>query len=368
MKYKVVLLTCIVLALACSSEDNASIESVELINYELVIADTIGIEIGDSNYVFGTIIDAAYLPDGRIILLDVLENIVSVFSPEGEFLFSFGSEGNGPGEFAEPVELAVLDDGRLAVCDYMHQKLVFCDTLLNYSCELSGFNPTPPHGIENGGGGSVVGMQSHYFIEGETPYFGLRLGSWSNSIEPDLIYASAYTVPENGRIELYFVEFCTDSRGRIYTAPTSYDEYSITCYNPEGDTLFYLTEPYTRTEKTPEEIESEYLSYRYDMPGLDADDRRAITSRWEPYPYRQAIKEIYADEMDRIWVLSGRREGSSPLFEVYSSTGTHICTVPTSFGPEANNWKFVFGDSTVLAFDTNPNDYSKVLLLNITQN
>jgi len=144
MEYKAVLLTCIVLALACSSEDKASNESVEMINYELGAADTIGIEMGDPDYVFGAIIDAAYLPDGRIVLLDVLENKISVFSSEGEFLLSFGSEGNGPGEFAEPVELAVLDDGRLAICDYMHQKLVFYDTLLNYSYELSGFNPTPP--------------------------------------------------------------------------------------------------------------------------------------------------------------------------------------------------------------------------------
>ena len=37
-----------------------------MIGYELVIADTIGIEMGDSNYVFGTIIDAAYLPDGAL--------------------------------------------------------------------------------------------------------------------------------------------------------------------------------------------------------------------------------------------------------------------------------------------------------------
>lgn len=368
MKYEAFLLTCIVLALACSSEESASIESIEMIGYELVIADTIGIEMGDSNYVFGTIVDAAYLPDGRIILLDVRQNKISTFSPEGEFLFSFGIEGNGPGEFAEPVELAVLDDGRLVVCDYMRQKLLFFDSLLNYSNELPGFTPTPPYEIENGNCNSIVGIQSHYFIEGETPYFGARLGSWSNSIEPDLIYTSAYTVPENGRIELYFVEFCTDSHGRIYAAPTSFDEYCITCCSPEGDTLFHLTEQYSRIEKTPDEIESEHMPYRYDTPGFDADDRRVITARWEPDPFRQAIKEIYADGLDRIWVLSGRREDPSPLFEVYDSTGEHMCSVQTDFGAEANNWKFVFGDSTALAFDTNPDDHSKVIILNIIEN
>ncbi len=202
--------------------------------------------MGDSNYVFGTIIDAAYLPDGRIALLDARKDRISIFSAQGEFLFSFGDEGNGPGEYVEPVELAVLDDGRLTVCDYMQQKLLFYDSLLNYSNELSDFVPNPPHGIENGNSGSVVGMQSHYYHEGEITYFGLRLGSWSDSNGPDLIYASAYTVPEDGR---------------IYTAPTSCDEYSITSYSPEGDTLFHLTEPYIRIAKTPEEIESEYMPY-----------------------------------------------------------------------------------------------------------
>lgn len=358
----------IALLLACSPEENESISNTDDKGYELIISDTIGIEMGDSNYMFGTIIDAAFLPDGRIALLDMRKDRISIFSPEGKFLFSFGNEGNGPGEFAEPVELAVLDDGRLVVCDYMHRKLLFYDSLLNFTDELSGFTPNPPNSIENGHGGSVVGMQLHHFIEGEILHFGIRLGSWSNSTEPDQIHASAYNVPENGSIKLYFVEFCTDSHGRIYTAPTSYDVYSITCYSPEGDTLFHLEEPYTRIAKTPEEIDSEHMPYRYDTPGFDADDRRAITSRWEPDPYRQAIKDIYVDGMDRIWVMSGRREIPSPLFEVYDSAGTHISSVPTDFGPEANNWKFVFGDSTALAFDTNPNDYSKVIVIKIVEN
>lgn len=55
-----------------SCDNSEAIESTNentLPQYDLVKVDSIGIEIGDSNYVFGTIIDATYLIDGRIALL-----------------------------------------------------------------------------------------------------------------------------------------------------------------------------------------------------------------------------------------------------------------------------------------------------------
>lgn len=356
----------VLLVLACSSKETEPSAEASPSLIKLAAEDTIGIELGDSNYVFGNIVDAAFLPGGRIALLDLRKHLISIFDSEGNFLFSFGGEGAGPGEFAEPVELAVLNDGRLAVCDYMNRKLVFFDAELELQGELTGFFHTPPYGLENGPGGSIAGIQSHYYMEDDVPWFGCRLGTWTDSPEPDLICSSAYVVPDDGSIELYFATFCTDSRGRMYTADLSFDDYLITGYGPEGDTLFHLEEPYERTWKTDEELQAVHLPYRYSA-GFTPEEIRAMSDRWEPEPKRLAISDIYCDSRDRIWVRTGRRESLSPLFEVYDTTGVHITTVQTDFGPEANNWKFVFGDSTVLTFDTNPDDYSKVLVLRIEE-
>ena len=42
---------------------------------------------------------------------------VSVFTSEGQFVTSFGSLGEGPGEFNRPVGLAVDNCGVVCVCD-----------------------------------------------------------------------------------------------------------------------------------------------------------------------------------------------------------------------------------------------------------
>lgn len=335
-------------------------------DYDFISVDSIGIEMGDSNYVFGTIIDAAFLPDGRIVLLDVIQNRISVFSQGGEFLFRTGNTGIGPGEFNEPSSIAILSNGDIAVSDFMQVKMVFFDSLLCFKKEIAGFVHQTPVSIESGRDSSVVGLQTHYFREDGGLYIGRRLVSWSDSPEPDIIYYSKYNrFDGDGPVHLPSVAFCTDPSGNVFCSPFSQDEYLILGFTPDGDTLFHISEPYTRMNKTPEEIASEHMSYVLDTPGFDDSDRRRMSARWEPDPVRYAIRGLYLDQMQRIWAATGRGEGASPVFEVYDISGNHLYTVSTSLPAEAHNWRMVFGDNRILAFDTNPDYYSNVIILEI---
>lgn len=361
--------TVLFLSLSCGDKTNETTEeNREESSIELVIADTIGIEIGDSNYVFGTVIDAAFMPDGRIVLLDPLKNKISIFSPDGEFLFSTGKTGIGPGEFNEPSSIAVLSNGDIAVVDYMQYKIVFFDSLFRFKWEISAFNQPPPIAVWAGKDSSVVGMQApHYFREDDGVYIGARFGSWSNAPEPDIVYYSEYDRYDgDGPVYIPSVVFCTDSYGNVYYSPFSQDEYRILGLSPDCDTLFQISEPYTEMIKTPEEIASEHMSYICDTPGFNNSDTRRMAARWEPDPVRYAITGLYLDRMQRLWVATGRGEGPSPVFEVYDISGNHLFSVSTTLPAEARKWKFVFGDDRILAFDTNPDDYSKVIIINIT--
>ena len=355
------------LSLSCDEESSEiTEENREESSIELVIADTIGIEIGDSNYVFGTIIDAAFMPDGGIVLLDPVRNRISIFNPEGEFLFSMGNTGIGPGEFNEPSSIAILSDGDIAVADHMQYKIVFLDSLFGFQREIGPFIPQPPVKVWAGRDSSVVGMQVHYYREDDAVYVGARLGSWSDSPEPDIIYYSEYNrFDGDGPVYIPNVVHCTDQDGNVFYSPFSYDDYQILRLSPDADTLFNISEPYTRMNKTPEEIASEHMSYRCDTPGFTDSDTRAISARWEPDPVRYAITGLYVDRMQRLWVATGRGEGSSPVFEVYDTSGNHLFAVSTTLPAEARRWKMVFGDNRILAFDTNPDDYSKVMIINI---
>lgn len=48
---------------------------------------------------------------------------VSVFTSEGQFMTSFGTRGEGQGEFKCPRGLAVNNEGVIYVCDYYNNRL-----------------------------------------------------------------------------------------------------------------------------------------------------------------------------------------------------------------------------------------------------
>ncbi len=363
---RVISLSIIFLILGCGGSDLNSGNEIVQPDFDFIKTDSLGIELGDSNYVFGTIIDAAFMPDGRIVLLDVLLNRISVFSRNGEYLFSFGSEGNGPGEFIEPASIAILSNGDIAVPDFMQNKLIFFDSSGVFKREITNFFPQTVTSVESGRDSSIIGMQMHYYNDDENFYVGSRLAAWSGSPEPQIIYYTEYNrFDGEGPVYIPAVSFCTDPDGNIFFAPFSQDEYAIIGLTSDGDTLLHISEPHTRMLKTPEEIASEHMSYRLDTPGFDDSDRRAISARWEPDPVRYAITGLYLDQSLRLWAATGRGEGPSPVFEVYDIGGTHLYTVSTSLPPEARKWKMVFGDNRILAFDTNPDDYSRVIILEI---
>jgi hypothetical protein len=62
---------------------------------------------------------------GRLYVLDLAENHVSVFDPAGTALLTFGRAGGGPGEFGFPSDLDVTPDGTIAVYDFAKRGLQF---------------------------------------------------------------------------------------------------------------------------------------------------------------------------------------------------------------------------------------------------
>ncbi len=91
----------------------------ERLNHRIVTA-TIGVLDGEQEYVFGEVVDALFLTDGSLALLDRQAGFIRVFDQRGSHSYSVGGRGEGPGELDFPValvapaaeELWVVEGGR----------------------------------------------------------------------------------------------------------------------------------------------------------------------------------------------------------------------------------------------------------------
>lgn len=72
----------------------------------------------DTLFQFADIVGAVLLADGRIVVAAAQSGSLRFYSPRGEFLFSAGRPGEGPGEFRQMMSLHRIRGDTLAVDDY----------------------------------------------------------------------------------------------------------------------------------------------------------------------------------------------------------------------------------------------------------
>ncbi len=92
------------LGISCTGENTRTDNghTLHVVNYAnictLTVVDSIGVELGDSNYVFGAVREVEIGPDGDIYVVDWIECTIYRYSSNGEFIQRIGRRGNGPGE------------------------------------------------------------------------------------------------------------------------------------------------------------------------------------------------------------------------------------------------------------------------------
>ena len=65
---------------------------------------------------------------GNIVVADLKNNRIQVFSSSGIFLRKFGSKGSSLGEFGEPGGMCMTKDGLVCVVDFGNTKLQLLKT------------------------------------------------------------------------------------------------------------------------------------------------------------------------------------------------------------------------------------------------
>ncbi len=336
----------------------------------LVPADSIGIELGDSNYVFGTIDAADFTEDGRILALDRSARTVKMYTPEGEFLARIGREGSGPGEFQNPRDMTVLGNGLMAVTDPWagSVKLFHPDT--GFVREIGGFFPSSPMEICGAGDRTFVGLKREMDVEDSM--LGYTFALWGYDGEPVIEYATELDSFDptlmGPRMTETSIVYASDNEGRIYFSRRSTDEYVVTGVDSAGDTLLTVEQDYEPVRKTSEEIAEEkddfydFLQRRAASGGRrDGGGMAAGLSpedvHFEPDPYRFAITSLGVDGDGSIWVRRGWE--TRPVFDVWSPSGGRLYTASFADGRVADalsSCTFEVTPHGLLAYDPDPEE------------
>ncbi len=84
---------------------------------------SIGVNSGSSELELSEVIGAVRLPDGRIVVGNGGTNELRWYTPDGQWLFSTGGEGEGPGEFRSLDFLSLVGRDTIMVHDARLQRL-----------------------------------------------------------------------------------------------------------------------------------------------------------------------------------------------------------------------------------------------------
>ena len=326
-------------------------------------ADTIGSEFGEEAGVFAFLVACDFTPDGNIAALDAQKISLQVFDPAGTELMQVGSSGQGPGEYQMPLGMAIMGSGYV-VSDMSGGKLIRYNSDGSFRDEINNFGMMPPSRITGTTGGKYLAEHLILDLDGEDgPEASIALVAFGDTSEPDVIYADYPLDMQGGRIAASIQFHCAGGLdGEVVLAEQSDSSFVLSAFSESGEEIFRIVEEWDRIPYTEEELAEDQLSISL----MITEEGTTLDRNREPREdqYRTVIEGAGVDSEGRIWVQMG--DTGTPYFRVYSSEGDlQTIAIPD----ESVNHRATFSISPYgfLAFDSDPDDWPKIYLLEVTE-
>jgi hypothetical protein len=331
----------------------------------LQVVDSIGLEMGDSDYVFGSIDRLCFYTDGSILALDRVGGCVRRYAPDGAFIGRVGRRGSGPGEFQNPSDMVVLGDGRSVVFDIFTGGAHLLDTALVDQGVVIPYYTDPPFFPVPGLDSSFVAGSYTLDMAEDAITMNYFVARFDMSAEPAVDYMRQ-TIPidlENVTTDvieslLYNSCWAVDGSGNVFIAPMSPDEYRITGYRADGTEYMTIEMPAGQVPRTENEIAMEKAFIEARLASMGSN----LPLDYTPSPWRFQLRQLDVDGDGNIWALRGTVD--TPTFDVFSPDGAYMHTaVVRGAGEDGGFWKFTIDAEGILAWSDNPPDYQKIYIL-----
>ncbi len=376
---KLILLSAISALLLITSCDSGNTEQIDDVvseavpegppHIKLTVLQTIGVELGETDYVFGRIVDAVQTTDGGVLALDLTTLNVRRYDSSGIFIRSGGREGSGPGEFQNPMGLAILEDNRFIVTDMAGSAIkVFNDSLV-WIEDITGFFPRPPFTVRSAGGDDFTGLLPAFDREeGLMGYSVARLETGNS--EPTVIFTEDMAPFDPSRLGPLGAEstpiFTSGNSGNVFVSMPFADKISIIGYLPDGEIFLEINEYVESVFKTDEELADEEAEFEEFVSRRSGRGGRmsGIELTFDPVLYRRCASELGIDNLDRLWVrLGGYRY---PFWNVYDMSGEILFTASLEMDdPDIDEMTVRITDNGAVAWVRDPVSWPRLYLIEL---
>jgi len=293
---------------------------------------------------------------------------VLVFTPTGEFIRRIANQGSGPGELLMPFAMAVLGDGRVAVCDPMQGEVNNFSPEGQWEGVSAEFNNNPPMRMSGADSNAFVALKLTIEFEGP-PTTVFAIGRYEESNEPTAFYYKDVfpfdpeNITEIINRTLFSAEYAADRDRNVYLAPLSTEDYIVRVFDRDGNLTLEFQREMDKVEKSEEEIAEEK---RWMEAWLTSIGDRGVLIDYNPNPYRFLTSNIGYDSQNRLWVRRGTE--LIPVFDVYDLEGEFLFTAEVKgTGEDAQWWDFIIDEHGMIAYSLNPECFHKIWIIELPE-
>lgn len=355
-----ILLFCFFAVISCTESDTMAEEQYSQHRRILIVTDTIGVEYGVDEEIFGNIVDVCILSDSSILIADDVKQCISQFTNNGEYMRTVLRQGSGPEEYEWVGGISDFGDGCMIYEYYQPLSCIFLNEQFDVVNRIV---------LEEVYSADNLEMMNDSAIIGRVPYItgnegriniSMNLCSWDyNTGEKQLIHFSKEFESSNPNTAYSdFVQlecaFAASRENGLYIAPEKYD-HTVHRYAYDGyhiDTLYTEHEPITRDST---EIALEQM-WRKRRDGMLGD--------WQPSSQPLGVIQLFIQDSKRmIWVSHGSYYETE--FDVYNFLGDLVYTCSVEGLPSDNLYYYEISDDGYLAYTISPKEYPRVFIMEL---
>ncbi len=366
MRYESASITALVLLSAsCGGPPPVEAPS-EVVVDTLVPVDSIGIMMGDSNYMFGAIADFDALDGGGVAVLDRITERVSLYDAGGVFISSFGGHGEAPGEFQWPASICVLPSGMILVLEGASGKVNVFDSngvfLSSWIMEGMGIYPMQAIAFDDSSF-ACYNFSMDMDEEGLSTLFTLRR---YHALTGDVLAEFAeWEAPASESTDFTdaFLVFVSDGAGRLYLSRVASDRWMVEVLDGSADPIDTLL-CFPDLPRTAVGSDSEHvpgvprINYMYQ----DSDQGNMASGSTNLPEFVPFVAGLEIVPGGNLWVMRGDRE--TDRWDEITPDGRHVGTHHLAVG-DTSSVLLMDASATggVYAFDAASEDYHRLYRL-----